>query len=50
MPLFVVRKVGDALNEEGKALRGSKVLILGGAYKNDIDDLREQTERPITIA
>jgi UDP-N-acetyl-D-glucosamine dehydrogenase len=41
MPLFVVRKVSDALNEEGKALRGSKVLILGVAYKKDIDDLRE---------
>jgi UDP-N-acetyl-D-glucosamine dehydrogenase len=33
--------VGDALNDEGKALRGSRVLVLGVAYKKDIDDLRE---------
>jgi UDP-N-acetyl-D-glucosamine dehydrogenase len=41
MPEFVVRKVADALNEEGKAVKGSRVLILGIAYKKDIDDLRE---------
>lgn len=41
MPAFVVQKVADALNEEGKALRGSSILILGIAYKKDIDDLRE---------
>lgn len=41
MPLFVVRKVADALNDEGKALKGSRVLVLGVAYKKDIDDLRE---------
>lgn len=41
MPLFWVRKLSDALNEAGKAVRGSKVLILGVAYKKDIDDLRE---------
>ncbi|MEM1115311.1 MAG: nucleotide sugar dehydrogenase [Bacteroidota bacterium] len=41
MPAFVVRKVADALNDEAKALRGSRVLILGIAYKRDIDDLRE---------
>ena len=41
MPRFVVGKVMDALNEQGKALKGSRVLVLGAAYKPDIDDLRE---------
>lgn len=41
MPRFVVSKVQDALNDHNKPLRGSKVLILGAAYKPDIDDLRE---------
>lgn len=41
MPVFWVRKVGDALNQVGKAVRGSSVLILGVAYKKDIEDLRE---------
>jgi UDP-N-acetyl-D-glucosamine dehydrogenase len=41
MPSFVVRKIGDALNDERKAIRGSRILVLGIAYKKDIDDLRE---------
>lgn len=41
MPAFVVRKVADALNESRKAVNGSRILILGVAYKKDIDDLRE---------
>jgi UDP-N-acetyl-D-glucosamine dehydrogenase len=41
MPYWVVRKVMDALNQKGKSLKGSKVLILGAAYKKDIDDPRE---------
>ncbi len=41
MPLFVVKKVQDALNNKGKPLKGSKILVLGAAYKPDIDDLRE---------
>jgi UDP-N-acetyl-D-glucosamine dehydrogenase len=41
MPRFVVGKVQDALNDHGKALKGSHVLVLGAAYKPDIDDLRE---------
>lgn len=41
MPRYVVGKVQDALNEHRKALKGSRVLVLGVAYKPDIDDLRE---------
>jgi len=41
MPRFVVGKVQDALNDHNKALRGSRILVLGAAYKPDIDDLRE---------
>jgi UDP-N-acetyl-D-glucosamine dehydrogenase len=41
MPAFVVRKISDALNDERKAVNGSRVLVLGVAYKKDIDDLRE---------
>jgi UDP-N-acetyl-D-glucosamine dehydrogenase len=41
MPLFWVRKVSEALNEQGKAVRGAAVLVLGVAYKRDIDDIRE---------
>jgi len=41
MPEFWVGKVVDALNEQGKAVRSSKVLLLGVAYKKNIDDIRE---------
>ena len=41
MPQFVIHKVGDALNEVAKPLRGSKVCVLGVAYKKDVDDPRE---------
>ena len=41
MPAFWVRKVADALNQTGKAVRASTVLVLGVAYKKDIEDLRE---------
>ena len=41
MPRWVVGKVMDALNERGKSLKGSKVLILGIAYKKNVDDMRE---------
>ncbi len=41
MPHYVIQKTMDALNEKKKSLRGSKVLLLGLAYKKDIDDLRE---------
>ncbi len=41
MPAYVVQRVAAALNEERKALRGSKVGVLGVAYKKDVDDPRE---------
>jgi len=41
MPRYVVTKTTEALNEHSKSLKGSKVLVLGLAYKKDIDDLRE---------
>ena len=41
MPDYVVGKVGDALNAERKAINGSRVLVLGVAYKRDVGDVRE---------
>jgi len=41
MPHYVIQKTMEALNEKRKSLKGSKVLVLGLAYKKDIDDLRE---------
>ncbi len=41
MPTYVVGKVADALNDRGKPLKGSRVLLLGMAYKKDVDDPRE---------
>jgi len=41
MPLFWVRKVAEALNDRGRAVRGANILVIGVAYKRDIDDIRE---------
>jgi UDP-N-acetyl-D-glucosamine dehydrogenase len=41
MPEYVVRRTMLALNERGKAVKGSRVLLLGLAYKADVDDMRE---------
>jgi UDP-N-acetyl-D-glucosamine dehydrogenase len=41
MPDYVIARVVEALNQRKKALNGSKVLVLGLAYKKDVDDLRE---------
>jgi UDP-N-acetyl-D-glucosamine dehydrogenase len=41
MPEYVVQKLMDSLNDRGKALKGSRVLVLGLSYKKDIDDVRE---------
>ena len=41
MPYHVVEAIGNALNDRQKALKGSRILVLGVAYKKDVDDLRE---------
>jgi UDP-N-acetyl-D-glucosamine dehydrogenase len=41
MPYFVIEQTAAALNEQCKSVKGSKILVLGLAYKRDIDDLRE---------
>jgi UDP-N-acetyl-D-glucosamine dehydrogenase len=41
MPRYVVQRVQDALNDRGRALRGSRVLVLGVAFKADVSDTRE---------
>lgn len=41
MPRYVVNRVMEAMNDRSKALKGSKILVLGVAYKPDIDDVRE---------
>lgn len=41
MPQYVLQKVATALNDDGKPLRGSKICVLGVAYKKDVDDPRE---------
>ena len=41
MPLWVLGKVAAALNDRAKAIKGSRILVLGVAYKKNVDDLRE---------
>ncbi len=41
MPYYVVSKVVDALNEQGRGIKDARILILGLAYKRDVDDVRE---------
>ncbi|MDF3068214.1 MAG: UDP-glucose dehydrogenase [Polyangiaceae bacterium] len=41
MPAYVVERATDALNDQKKAVRGSKVLVYGAAYKRDVSDVRE---------
>lgn len=41
MPEWVVSKIADAMNDRCKAIKGSKVLVLGIAYKKNVDDMRE---------
>jgi len=47
MPDFVVQRCAEILNEQKKAMNGSKILVLGVAYKRDIDDYRESPVLPI---
>jgi UDP-N-acetyl-D-glucosamine dehydrogenase len=48
MPYYVVTRLMDALNGQKKSLAGSHVLVLGVAYKNDIDDMRESPAIKVT--
>jgi UDP-N-acetyl-D-glucosamine dehydrogenase len=41
MPAWVVAKIGEALNERERAIKGSRILVLGIAYKKNVDDMRE---------
>jgi UDP-N-acetyl-D-glucosamine dehydrogenase len=41
MPQYVIHRLAEALNDHGKPIRGSKICILGMAYKKDVDDPRE---------
>jgi UDP-N-acetyl-D-glucosamine dehydrogenase len=41
MPVHVIQKVADALNESGRPIKGSRLLLLGAAYKADVGDIRE---------
>ena len=41
MPEYIVQRIGEALNDQGKSLKGARVLVLGVTYKADIGDLRE---------
>jgi UDP-N-acetyl-D-glucosamine dehydrogenase len=50
MPQYVVDRVVEALNDDGKPVRGSKVCVLGVAYKKDVDDPRESPAFPILEA
>jgi UDP-N-acetyl-D-glucosamine dehydrogenase len=47
MPIYVARRAQDMLNDHGKALRGSSILLLGVTYKPDIADQRESPVRPL---
>ncbi len=47
MPYYVIDQTIEALNQRRKALNGSRILVLGLAYKRDIDDLRESPSLPI---
>ncbi len=49
MPSYVVRRIQDVLNDQGKALRGSRILLLGVTYKPDIADQRESPAKPIAV-
>ncbi len=47
MTEFVAQKIAQALNQRGKPVKGSRVLILGVAYKRDVDDIRESPALPL---
>src|SRR5215207_4598194 len=50
MPGWVARRIGEALNEHAKALKGARVLVLGVAYKPDVGDVRESPSLRVMAA
>lgn len=50
MPAYVVRRIQDALNDDGKPVRGARILLLGVTYKPDIADQRESPAKPVALA
>jgi UDP-N-acetyl-D-glucosamine dehydrogenase len=50
MPGWVARRIGEALNEHSKALKGARVLVLGVAYKPDVGDMRESPSLGVMAA
>ncbi|MFO0881192.1 MAG: nucleotide sugar dehydrogenase [Gemmataceae bacterium] len=50
MPQFVLDRLAEALNEDGKPIKGSRICVLGVAYKKDVDDPRESPAFPILEA
>jgi UDP-N-acetyl-D-glucosamine dehydrogenase len=49
MPQYVVSRVMEALNARGHALKGARVLLLGAAYKKDVNDIRESPSIPLML-
>ena len=49
MPTYVVERTSEALNDQSKPLRGSKILVYGVAYKRNVDDCRESPALPIIV-
>jgi UDP-N-acetyl-D-glucosamine dehydrogenase len=47
MPEYVIQRLGDYLNDIGKPVRGSRICLLGVAYKKDVDDPRESPSFPL---
>jgi len=47
MPQYVVSRLGDALNDVGRPIKGSRICVLGAAYKKDVDDVRESPSMEI---
>ena len=47
MPVHVTQRIADALNDEGKAVRGARILMLGVAFKRDVDDVRESPAQDV---
>ena len=50
MPMFVVEKVQNALNDHAKPVKGSHIHIVGMAYKRDIDDIRESPALDLRVS